>query len=108
MSSHQLFGGICSYSNPFLPTVPTLAFRETDVSRHNGGASGTSLKPLRDDSALRALSTVSQTANDGTVGKNWLRIRNGGQKWVKLIHRNIPGMAVTVWYIKLQTFIKQV
>ena len=26
---------------------------------------------------------VSRTANVGTVGKNWLRKRNGGQKWVK-------------------------
>ena len=24
--------------NPFLPTVPTFAVRETDVSRHNGGS----------------------------------------------------------------------
>ena len=44
--------------NPFLPTVPTFAVRETDVSRHNGGASGAPLKPLRDDSALRALSSL--------------------------------------------------
>ena len=54
------------------------------------------LKPLRDDSALRRLSSlrglrgapevpplcretsVSRTANAGT----WLRKRNGGQKWV--------------------------
>ena len=28
------------------------------VSRHNGGTSGAPLKPLRDDSALRALSTL--------------------------------------------------
>ena len=28
------------------------------VSRHNGGASGASIKPLRVDSALRALSTL--------------------------------------------------
>ena len=28
------------------------------VSRHNGGPSGAPLKPLRDDSALRALSTL--------------------------------------------------
>ena len=27
--------------------------------------------------------SVSRTANVGTVGKNWLRKRNGGQKWVK-------------------------
>ena len=41
-----------------MPTVPTFAVRETDVSRHNGGASGAPLKPLRDDSALRALSSL--------------------------------------------------
>ena len=35
--------------NPFLPTVPTFAVRETDVSRHNWGTSGAPLKPLRDD-----------------------------------------------------------
>ena len=61
------------------------------VSRHNGGTSGAPLKPLRDDSALRALpslrglmgapevpplcreTSVSRTANVGTVGKNGLR-----------------------------------
>ena len=71
-----------------MPTVPTFAVRETDVSRHNGGTSGASLKPPRDDSSLRALSSlrglrgapevpplcretsVSRTANVGTVGKN--------------------------------------
>ena len=90
------------YVNPFMFTVPTFAVRETDVSRHNGGISGAPLKPLRDDSALRALSSlrglrgapevpplcretsVSRTANVGTVGKNWLRKRNGGQKWVNI------------------------
>ena len=74
--------------NSFLPTVPTFAVRETDVSRHNGGTSDPPLKQLRDDSALRALSSlrglrgapeapplcretsVSRTANVGTVGKN--------------------------------------
>ena len=44
--------------NPFMPTVPTFAVRETYVS-NNGGAAGAPLKPLRDDSALRALSTLS-------------------------------------------------
>ena len=39
--------------NPFIPTVPTCAVRETNVSRHNGGTSGAPLKPLRVDSALR-------------------------------------------------------
>ena len=31
-----------------MPTVPTFAVRETNVSRHNGGTSGAPLKPLRD------------------------------------------------------------
>ena len=44
--------------NPFLPTVPTFAVRETDVSRHNGGASDAPHKALRDDSALRTLSSL--------------------------------------------------
>ena len=44
--------------NLFMPTVPTFAVRETDVSQHNGGTSSTPLKPLRDDSALRALSSL--------------------------------------------------
>ena len=74
-----------------MPTVPTFAVRETDVSRHNGGTSGAPLNPLRDDSALRALSSlrglrgapevpplcretsVSRTANVGTVGMNGLK-----------------------------------
>ena len=46
------------FLNLFLPTVPTFAVRETDVSRHNGGTSGAPLKPHRDDSALRALSSL--------------------------------------------------
>ena len=41
-----------------MPTVPTFAVRETDVSRYNGGTSGEPLKPLRVDSALRALSSL--------------------------------------------------
>ena len=85
--------------NPFFPPlrfrnqVPTFAVRETDVSRHNGANSGAPLKPLRDDSVLRALSSlrglrgapevpplcretsVSRTVNVGT----WLRKRNGGK-----------------------------
>ena len=74
-----------------MPTVPTFAVQETDVSRHNGGTSGAPLKSLRDYSDHRALSSlrglrgapevpplcretsVSQTINVGTMGKNWLR-----------------------------------
>ena len=65
-----------------MPTVPTFAVRETDVSQHNGGTSGAPLKPLRDDSALRALSSHGQQMLDrwakigcenATVGKNGLR-----------------------------------
>ena len=77
-----------------MPTVPTFAVRETDVSRHNGGTSGAPLKPLRDDSALRALLSLrglrgapeapplgrevsdSWIANVGTVGMNGLSLIN--------------------------------
>ena len=42
--------------------MPTGAFKiccpRDCVSQHNGGTSGAPLKPLRDDSALRALSTL--------------------------------------------------
>ena len=44
------------------PLMPTGAFNiccpRDCVSRHNGGTSGAPLKPLRDDSALRALSSL--------------------------------------------------
>ena len=62
---------MCSL-NPFLPTVPTFAVRETEVSRHNGGTSGAPLKPLRDDIALRALSSLGQQMSNATVGINGL------------------------------------
>ena len=96
--------------NQFLPTVPTFAVRETDVSRYNVGTSGAPLKPLRDDSVLRALSSlrglrgapevpllcrdtsVSRTTNVGT----WLRKRNGGKKWVSV---TVPGDPGEVWSI---------
>ena len=42
----------------FCNQVPTFAVRETDVARHNGGISGAPNKPLRDDSVLRALSSL--------------------------------------------------
>ena len=42
--------------NPFLPTVAfNICCPRDCVSRHNGGTAGAPLKPLRDDSALRAL-----------------------------------------------------
>ena len=59
-----------AFSQPILLTFPTLAVRETDVSRHNGGTSGAPLKPLRDDSALRVLS--SQGIKGGTRGQQML------------------------------------
>ena len=88
-----------SSPNVFQPTVQTFAVWETDVSRHSEGTSGAPLKPLRDDSALRALSTlrglrevpedpplcretwVSRTANVGTVGMNGLRADRKTASW---------------------------
>ena len=33
--------------NPFMPTVPKYAVRETDVSQHNGGTRGVPIMPRR-------------------------------------------------------------
>ena len=73
-----------SHINPFMPTVAfNICYPRDCVSRHNGVTSGAPLKPLRDDSALRALSSLrgqqmlERWANIGfensTVGKNGLR-----------------------------------
>ena len=77
-----------------MPTVPTWF--------QHGGTSGTPLKPLRDDSALRALSSltalrgapevpplcretsVSRTANVGTVGMNGLNDYSGLELLIKI------------------------
>ena len=55
--------GRLSYGSPYVnPFMPTGAFNiccpRDCVSRHNGGTSGAPLKPPRDDSVLRALSTL--------------------------------------------------
>ena len=45
--------------NPFMPTgALNICCPRDCVSRHNGGTSGAPLKPLRVDSALRALSSL--------------------------------------------------
>ena len=47
------------YVNPFMPTVSfNICCPRDCVSRHNGGTAGAPLKPLRDDSALRSLSSL--------------------------------------------------
>ena len=49
-------------TNVFNPFMPTVAFNiccpRDCVSRHNGGTAGAPLKHFRDDSALRALSSL--------------------------------------------------
>ena len=48
-----------SWFNPFMPTVTfNICCPRDCASRHNGGTAGAPLKPLRDDSALRALSSL--------------------------------------------------
>ena len=74
-----------SYSiNPFFPNVPTCAVRETASLGIMGATSGAPLKPLRDDSVLRALSSLRglrgapevaplcrETQSLGQQMKNW-------------------------------------
>ena len=66
LNPNQTSNVVC-ISYELCPFVPTVAFSQLNsnmccprdcVSRHNGGTSGAALKPLRDDSALRALSTL--------------------------------------------------
>ena len=54
----------------------TFAVRENDVSRHNGGTSGAHLKPFRDDSALRALSSLRERRQ--SLGQQML------ERWAKI------------------------
>ena len=85
----KLYEYIPSGFNPFMPNRAfNICCPRDCVSRHNGGTSGAPLKPLRVDSALKALSrglrgapavppllprdAVSRTANVGTVGINGL------------------------------------
>ena len=54
--------------NPFMPTVAfNICCPRDCVSRHNGGTAGAPLKPLRDDSALRALSSLRGLRGTPTV-----------------------------------------
>ena len=66
------------FRNQLLPTVPTFAVRETDVSRHNGGTSGAPLKPLRDDSQSLEQQMLERWTKIGcetaTVGQNRLNM----------------------------------
>ena len=67
--------------NPFIPTVAfNICCPRDCVSRHNGGTAGAPLKPLRDDSALRALSSLrglnGQQMLNATVGKNGLSVQS--------------------------------
>ena len=74
--------------NPFMPTVPTFADRETNVSRHNLGISGAPLEPLRDDSALRALSSLRGLRGAPEVPPLWRETQSLGQqmleRWEKM------------------------
>ena len=85
------------FGSLFNPLMPTGAFNiccpRDCVSRHNGGTSGAPLKPLRVDSALRALSTlrglrgapaVPPLCRETSVSRTVNVERNGGQKWVNV------------------------
>ena len=58
-------------TNPFMPTVPTFAFLETDISRHNGGTWGAPLKPFRDDSALIVFLTSGLQRSAGLLQEGY-------------------------------------
>ena len=93
--------GLTHFSPPlrFRNQLPTFAVRETDVSRHNGGTSAAPLKPLRDDSALRILSSlrVKKQFFDGNVlfplqgidGPGLLGLHSDYSRVVELTNRKV-------------------
>ena len=72
--------------NPFMPTVAfNICCPRDCVSRHNGGTAGAPLTPLRDDSALRAQSTLRGLRRVERRSLSDRKFeRNGGHKWVKV------------------------
>ena len=81
--------------NPFMPTVAfNICCPRDCVSRHNGGTSGATLKPLRDDSTLIALSPlrglrgapeVPPLCRETSVSRTANVERNGGHEWVNIL-----------------------
>ena len=71
-----------------MPTVPTFAVRETVVFRHNGGTSGAPLKPPRDDSALRALSSLRGLRGAPAVPPLCRETQSFGQQMLELGYEN--------------------
>ena len=58
MAERDIIADSYAKFNPFFPTVAfNICCPRDCVSQHNGGTAGAPLKPLRDDSALRALSS---------------------------------------------------
>ena len=66
----------------FCPPFQHLLF-ERLTSRHNGGTSGAPLKPLRDDSALRALSSLRGLRGTPEVPRYAERRQSLGQQMLK-------------------------
>ena len=83
------------FRNQFLPTVPTFAVWETDVSRHNGGTSGAPLKPLRVDSFLRALSSLRGLRGAPAVPPSCQETQSLGQQMLERIF---------IWYAWLRNW----
>ena len=67
-----------------------------------------SLRGLRgapEDPPLCRETSVSRIANVGTVGKNWLRKHNGGQKWVKCVVIHSPANTEQLLLLLRKTFV---
>ena len=77
-------------TNPFMPTVAfNICCPRDCVSRHNdGGTAGAPFKPLRDDSALRALSSLRGLRGAPAVPPLCRETQSLGQQMLN----------ATVWY----------
>ena len=97
-------------NNPFMPTVQTFAVWETDVSRDKGGTSDAPLKPLRDDSALGALSSLrglrgapevpSLCRETQSLGQQMLNVPLG-INWLNRKHHRQIFDILTFWWVDI-------
>ena len=75
--------------NPFRPTGAfNICCPRDCVSRHNGGTSGSPLKPLRDDSVLRALSSLRSLRGTPEVPPLCRETQSLGQHMLELSCEN--------------------
>ena len=97
--------------NLFMPTVAfNICCPRDCVSRDNGGTAGAPLKPLRDDSALRTISSLRGLRGAPEVPPLCRETQSLGQqmleRWENMVQRNIPCVNCTRFHYQTNKFFK--